>query len=84
MFLWISVPGAMFARESSHGLSYFGDLKCPKDSAHYTYANADAPKGGKMRTSIIGTFNNLHPYVSKGISAAGNTTYNRIQEGDST
>ncbi|MEE8398205.1 MAG: extracellular solute-binding protein [Desulfobacterales bacterium] len=58
-----------FAREPSHGIAYFGDLKYPKDFPHYDYVNADAPKGGKISEAVIGTFNNLHPYVSKGIPA---------------
>ena len=63
------VPPA-FAREPSHGLSYFGDLKYPKDFPHFDYANVDAPKDGRISQAVIGTFNNLHPYVSKGIPAA--------------
>ena len=59
-----------FAGPPSHGMSYFGDLKYPKDFPHFDYVNADAPKGGRMRTSIIGTFNNLHPFVDKGLAAA--------------
>lgn len=57
------------ASEPSHGFSYFGDLKYPRDMAHFAYANPAAPKGGVVRVSGIGTFNNLHPYVDKGIVA---------------
>lgn len=59
------------AGEPTHGFSYFGGLKYPEGFPHFDYANPHAPKGGKMRTSVIGTFNNLHPYVDKGVSAAG-------------
>ena len=62
---------AAFAGEPSHGLSYFGDLKYPRGFPYFDYANPDAPKGGKMRTSAIGAFTNLHPYVDKGIPAQG-------------
>ena len=57
------------AREPSHAFSYFGDIKYPKDMAHFDYVNPDAPKGGTARLSIVGTFNNLHTYVDKGIAA---------------
>lgn len=57
------------AREPSHGLSYFGDLKYPADVAHFDYANPDAPKGGRIKLPSIGTFNNLNPYVDKGLLA---------------
>lgn len=56
--------------EPIHGLAYFGDLKYPKDFPHFDYANVNAPKGGRLTQAVIGTFNNLHPYVSKGIAAA--------------
>lgn len=58
------------AEEASHGLSYFGGLKYPKDFPHFDYANPDAPKGGRVGFALPGTFNNLHPYVDKGITAA--------------
>ena len=53
----------------SHGLSYFGDLKYGPDIAHFDYANPDAPKGGRIKLPSIGTFNNLNPYVDKGLLA---------------
>ena len=54
------------AEKPSHGFSYFGDLKYPKDMDHYDYVNPDAPKGGVVRAAMVGTFNNLNPYVDKG------------------
>ena len=36
---------------------------------HYEYVNPDAPKGGTARVAAIGTFNNLNPFVDKGILA---------------
>jgi len=71
MLLCIAATGPSLAKEPSHGLSYFGDLKYPRGFPHFDYAEPDAPKGGRMRTSTIGTFNNLHPFVPKGVSVAG-------------
>ena len=65
--LLLGVPAN--AGEPSHGFSYFGDLKHPKDMAHFPYVNPDAPKGGVVRVPMVGTFNNLNPYVDKGITA---------------
>ena len=53
--------------EPSHGFAYFGNLKYPQDMAHFDYVNPDAPKGGVVRMPGVGTFNNLNPYVDKGI-----------------
>ena len=52
-------------------MSLFGDLKYGPDFKHFDYVNPDAPKGGTMRYSAIGTFDTLNPFVIKGIPAAG-------------
>jgi len=62
------------AREASHGLSAFGQLKYPPDFKHFDYVNPDAPVGGSM--SMIGTagrvtFNSFNPFIIKGDPAQG-------------
>jgi microcin C transport system substrate-binding protein len=68
------VPQAR-AEESAwrHGLSLFGDLKYPRGFAHFDYVNATAPKGGLVRQSAFGTYDNLNMVVAgvKGNLAAG-------------
>lgn len=54
-----------------HGSSLFGTLKYPADFKHFDYINPDAPKGGQVRLSAIGTFDNLNPYTFKGNAARG-------------
>ena len=56
---------------ATHGMSLFGDLKYGPDFKHFDYVNPEAPKGGTMRYSAIGTFDTLNPFVIKGIPAAG-------------
>jgi microcin C transport system substrate-binding protein len=46
-----------------HGTSLFGDLKYPPGFKHFDYVNPDAPKGGVVRLSAIGTFDNFNPVV---------------------
>jgi microcin C transport system substrate-binding protein len=53
------------------GMSLFGDLKYPPGFDHFDYVNPQAPKGGTMRYSAIGTFDTLNPFVIKGVPAAG-------------
>lgn len=60
-----------FASEPTHGIAYFGEPRYPKGFPHFDYANPDAPKGGKISIANIGTFNNLHPFVDKGVAADG-------------
>ena len=67
--LTVFAAGSILASEPSHGFAYFGEPKYPKDMDHFDYVNPDAPKGGMARVAGIGTFNNLNPFVDKGILA---------------
>jgi microcin C transport system substrate-binding protein len=54
-----------------HGLSLFGSVKYPPGFSHYDYVNPNAPKGGLMRLSAIGTYDTLNPFNLKGTAASG-------------
>lgn len=60
---------------SSHGLSSFGELKYPKDFAHFEYVNPAAPKAGTFSTWAFGKFDSLSPYILKGNAAAGASVF---------
>ncbi|MFT7087209.1 MAG: microcin C transport system substrate-binding protein [Rickettsiales bacterium] len=75
-----------FAGESNsnfrHGISIFGDLKYSENFSHFDYVNPDAPKGGGIKYGAEGTFNNLNPFILKGISAAGmEMNFDSLMEG---
>src|SRR5579871_5544313 len=67
----LMLSAAAIAATGDYGLSLFGDLKYGPDFKHYDYVNPDAPKGGTIRYSAIGTFDTLNPFVVKGVPAAG-------------
>lgn len=52
-------------------ISLYGDLKYPANFTHFSYVNPDAPKGGTLHLSAIGSFDNLNPYIIKGEAAEG-------------
>ena len=52
-----------------HGIAMHGDLKYPKNFKKFEYANENAFKGGKINRFSIGTFDNLNPYILKGVPA---------------
>ncbi len=62
--------GQAFAQDdtliTSHGYSYFGDLKYPADFAHLDYVNPDAPKGGEISEWAPGTFDSFNQYTRDG------------------
>lgn len=51
---------------SSHGYSFFGDLKYPADYTHFDYVNPDAPKGGEISVGFVGSLDSMNPYNGKG------------------
>ena len=46
-----------------------GDLKYDKDFRKFDYANEEAFKGGRIKRFSIGTYDNLNPYILKGVAA---------------
>ena len=65
------LPAAAQEVTVSHGAAMHGDLKYGPGFTHFDYSNPDAPKGGEVRLSAIGSFDNLNPFILKGQSAAG-------------
>src|SRR5690606_23258166 len=54
-----------------HGIAMHGGLKYPINFAYFETVNPKAPKGGKLRLGVTGTFDSLNPYVIKGTPPAG-------------
>ena len=69
LILLLAAGGARAA--ASEGMSLFGELKYSSGFTHFDYTNPQAPKGGTMRFSAIGTFDTLNPFVINGVSAEG-------------
>lgn len=54
----------------SHGFAEFGALKYGEGFAHFDYVNPEAPKGGEMSLSAVGTFDSMNPFTRKGRAGA--------------
>jgi microcin C transport system substrate-binding protein len=54
-------------------MSLFGELKYPAEFRHFDYVNPNAPKGGAVRLTGFGTYDNFNPVVAgvKGAIAMG-------------
>ena len=48
-----------------------GELKYPPDFKHFDYVNPNAPKGGRLRLGVVGSFDSLNPFIIKGESLRG-------------
>ncbi len=55
----------------SHAIAMHGEPKYGPDFTHFDYVNPDAPKGGRIRLGVRGTFDNFNGFIPKGNSAAG-------------
>ncbi|MEE2769825.1 MAG: extracellular solute-binding protein [Pseudomonadota bacterium] len=68
IFLLLIVPAYA---DCVHAISKYGEPKYNKTFKHFSYANPNAPKGGKMVQHHIGSFDTFNQFVSKGTPAAG-------------
>jgi microcin C transport system substrate-binding protein len=68
----VGQPGAQPGKTTvGHGISMYGDLKYGPGFKHFEYANPDAVKGGDVKLAALGTFDNLNPFILKGVIADG-------------
>lgn len=71
-FCLLLLPSSIHAASNvSHGISIFGDLKYKPDFTHFEYVNPNAPKGGRLRLAGRDSFDNLNPFILRGVSAQG-------------
>lgn len=68
--LMIGVSPAL-AQTAQNGIALHGAPKYPANFPHFDYANPDAPKGGDLHLSSIGTFDTINPFTLKGVAADG-------------
>jgi peptide/nickel transport system substrate-binding protein len=51
--------------EPKHGIAMLGEPALPENFVSLPYANPDAPKGGHIGYGVVGTFDNLNPFILK-------------------
>ncbi|HEX5319918.1 MAG TPA: extracellular solute-binding protein [Stellaceae bacterium] len=71
LVFWAIAGVAAAAGAGAIGLSLVGPLKYQPGFKHFDYVNPDAPKGGTMKLSAIGTYDTLNPFIIKGVPAGG-------------
>jgi len=55
----------------AHAIAMHGEPKYGPDFAHFDYTDPNAPKGGDVRYSTVGTFDSFNPFIIRGTAAAG-------------
>jgi peptide/nickel transport system substrate-binding protein len=70
----IAIGGALSAHalgEPSHALAMHGDPALPAGFSHFRYVNPAAPKGGRLVQGVVGSFDNINPFIVRGLPPQG-------------
>lgn len=67
----LTVPAGAAEPAAQPSFSLHGTPKYGPNFEHFDYTDANAPKGGDVVLSAIGTFDSLNPFILKGTPAAG-------------
>jgi peptide/nickel transport system substrate-binding protein len=69
--------GTFPARGSAapHAIAMHGDPAWGPGFTHPTYANPEAPKGGRFTQGVLGTFDSLNPFIVQGLPAVNLRSY---------
>ena len=73
-FIFFAMTAIAFAAPEAapkHCLTLYGECKYPANFQHFDYVNPNAPKGGTVKLAETGTFDNLNPFILKGVKAPG-------------
>ena len=73
LLLSVAQPvGASQANEGFvHGLALGASPRYSLGFSHFGYVNPQAPQGGTLRVSALGSFDKLNPFTLKGVAAKG-------------
>jgi peptide/nickel transport system substrate-binding protein len=52
--------------QPAHGIAMHGEPALPPAFAAFPYVKPDVRKGGRLAFGVVGTFNNLNPFIIKG------------------
>ena len=62
----LGLLGQCAGAQPQHGIAMYGDPALPHDFVSLPYVNVDAPKGGRIVTAEVGSFDSLNPFIRKG------------------
>jgi microcin C transport system substrate-binding protein len=55
----------------THALSLVGEPALPPDFPHWPWVNPNAPKGGEVALTALGSFDSFNPFILRGTPAVG-------------
>ncbi len=75
LFGLMTINASLSQATPRHGIAMHGTLKHAKGFRHFSFANPNAPKGGKMVYGQIGGFDSLNPFIIRGRPAPNLRNY---------
>ncbi len=57
----------------THALSLLGEPALPAGFPHWPWVNPDAPKGGEVALTALGSFDSFNPFILRGTPAVGSS-----------
>jgi peptide/nickel transport system substrate-binding protein len=64
--------------EPKHAIAMQGEPALPADYTHFNYVNPDAPKGGNITYCVVGSFDNLNPFILKSLRTTARGMMDKI------
>ncbi|MEL7344706.1 MAG: extracellular solute-binding protein [Pseudomonadota bacterium] len=64
--LGLTIVGFGASGQPKHGIAMYGEPQLGADFQSLPYANANAPKGGRIVSGETGSFDSLNPHIRKG------------------
>ena len=61
----LGLPVSLGHADPLHGIAMHGEPALPADYKHFSYINPDVKKGGRIAYGVVGTFDNLNPFILK-------------------
>ena len=55
----------------THALSLLDEPALPRDFTHFPWVNPQAPKGGEIALTALGSFDSFNPFILRGTAAVG-------------
>ncbi len=65
LFAAFALAASAATAEPVHGIAMHGTPALPADYKNFPYVNPDVKKGGKITYGVVGTFDNLNPFIIK-------------------
>lgn len=72
LVIWACLLSPVTAHSTtSHAIAILDEPKYPEGFKHFDYVNPEAPKKGIVKLASLGTYDNLNPFILKGIVPEG-------------